>query len=155
MSSLYEINEAIMNTIDLETGEIIDFDKFEALQMERNEKLENIALWVKNLLSEAEALKAEEKAFAERRKAAENKAESLKRYLDSALNGQKFNTTRVSISYRKSTSVEVDESKLPAKWMREIPATHVVDRAEITKALKAGEKIDGAVLVENNNIQIK
>ena len=48
MASLYEINEAIMNTIDLETGEITDFDKFEALQMERNEKLENIALWVNN-----------------------------------------------------------------------------------------------------------
>ena len=155
MANLYEINEAIMNTIDLETGEITDFDKFEALQMERDEKIENIALWVKNLTSEAEALKAEEKAFAERRKRAENKAESLKRYLDSALNGQKFSTTKVAINYRKSTAVEVDESKLPAKWLREIPATHVVDRAEIAKALKAGEAIEGAKLVENNNIQIK
>lgn len=155
MSSLYEINEAIMNTIDLETGEIVDLEAFENLQMERNEKLENIALWVKNLLSEAEALKAEEKAFADRRKATENKAESLKRYLDSALNGQKFNTTKVAISYRKSTAVEVDESKLPAKWLREIPASYVVDKVEITKALKAGETVDGAVLVERNNIQIK
>lgn len=155
MSSLYEINEAIMNTIDLETGEIVDFDKFEALQMERNEKLENIALWVKNLLSESEALKAEEKAFAERRKAAENKAESLKRYLDSALNGQKFNTTKVAISYRKSTAVEVDESRLPAKWLREIPASYVVDKVEIAKALKAGEIVDGATLVEKNNLSIK
>ena len=155
MANLYEINEAIKNTIDLDTGEIVDFEAFEKLQMERNEKLENIALWVKNLLSEAEALKAEEKAFAERRKAAENKAESLKRYLDSALNGQKFSTTKVAISYRKSTSVEVDESKLPAKWLRVIPETHVVDKVEITKALKAGEKIDGAVLVDRNNIQIK
>lgn len=155
MSSLYTINQEILNCVDIETGEITDFDKFEALQIERNEKLENIALWVKNLLSEAEALKAEEKAFTERRKAAENKAESLKCYLDSALNGQKFNTTKVAISYRKSTAVEVDESKLSANWMREIPATHVVDKVEITKALKAGEKIAGAELVERNNIQIK
>ena len=155
MANLYEINEAIINTIDLETGEITDFDKFEALQMERNEKLENIALWVKNLLSEAEALKAEEKAFADRRKATENKAESLKRYLDSALKGQKFNTTKVAISYRKSTAVEVDESKLPAKWLRVVPETHVVDKVEITKALKSGEKIAGAELVERSNIQIK
>ena len=155
MPSLYSIKQEILNCVDLETGEITDFDKFEALQMERDEKIENIGLWIKNLNADAAAYKAEKDSFAEKQRRAENKAESLKKYLDSVLAGSKFNTTRVSISYRKSTSVEVDESKLPAKWMREIPATHVVDRAEITKALKAGEKIDGAVLVENNNIQIK
>ena len=61
----------------------------------------------------------------------------------------------MAISYRKSTAVEIDESKLPATWMREIPATNVVDKVAITKALKSGEKIAGAVLVERNNIQIK
>ena len=49
MANLYEINEEIKNTIDLETGEIVDFEAFEKLQMERTEKLENIALWYKNL----------------------------------------------------------------------------------------------------------
>lgn len=155
MSSLYDIDARILNLTDKEAGEILDEQAFEALQMERNEKLENIALWVKNLTSEAEALKAEEKAFYERRKSAENKAESLKRYLDSALNGHKFNTTKVAISYRKSTAVEVDETKLSAKWLREIPASYVVDKIEITKALKAGELVDGATLVEKNNLSIK
>src|SRR5574344_1732207 len=117
MASLYDIDNRILDLTDKETGEILDEQAFEALQMERNDKLENIALWVKNLLSESEALKAEEKAFAERRKSAENKAESLKRYLDSALDGQKFNTTKVAISYRKSTSVDVlDVSKLPQEY---------------------------------------
>lgn len=155
MANLYEINQELLNLTDSETGEIEDWSAFEALQLARDEKIENIALYHKNLLAEAAALKAEEKSFAERRKRAETKADSLKRYLDTALQGQKFNTVKVAISYRKSTSVEVDETKLPANWMREIPATHVVDKVEITKALKAGEEIDGAKLVENNNIQIK
>ena len=155
MASLYEINEHLLNLTDSETGEITDWSAFEALQLARDEKIENIALYHKNLLAEAAALKAEEKSFAERRKRAENKAESLKRYLDSALQGQKFNTTKVAISYRKSTSVEVDETKLPANWLREIPATHVVDKVEIAKALKAGETVEGATLITNNNIQIK
>ena len=155
MSSLYTINQEILNCIDLETGEITDFDKFEALQMERNEKLENIALWVKNLLSEAEALKAEEKAFAEREKKARNKAESLKRYLDSALNGQKFNTTKVAISYRKSTSVDVlDVEKLPEAYRKTV-TTVSADKTAISAALKAGELVDGATLVEKNNLSIK
>ena len=155
MASLYEINEHLLNLTDSETGEITDWSAFEALQLARDEKIENIALYHKNLLAEAAALKAEEKSFAERRKRAENKAESLKRYLDSALQGQKFNTTKVAISYRKSTSVEVDETKLPANWLREIPATHVVDKVEIAKALKAGETVEGATLITNNNIQIR
>ena len=155
MANLYEINEAIKNTIDLDTGEIVDFEAFENLQMERNEKIENIGLWIKNLNADAAAYKAEKDSFAEKQRRAENKAESLKKYLDSVLAGSKFNTTRVSISYRKSTSVEVDESKLPAKWMREIPASYVADKVEIIKALKAGENIEGAELIERNNINIK
>ena len=155
MSSLYQINEQLLNLTDSETGEIEDWSAFEALQMARDEKIENIALYHKNLLAEAAALKAEEKSFSERRKRAENKADSLKNYLATSLNGNKFNTTKVAISYRKSTSVEVDETKLPANWLREIPATHVVDKVEITKALKAGETIEGATLKESNNIQIK
>lgn len=155
MSSLYDIDSRILNLTDKETGEILDEQAFEALQMERNEKLENIALWVKNLTSEAEALKAEEKAFAEREKAARNKAESLKRYLDSALKGQKFNTTKVAISYRKSTSVDVlDVEKLPEAYRKTV-TTVSADKTAIGLALKAGELVDGATLVEKNNLSIK
>lgn len=154
MSSLYEINEQLLNLTDSETGEITDWSAFEALQLARDEKIENIALYHKNLLAEAAALKAEEKSFAERRKRAENKAESLKRYLDSALQGQKFNTTKVAISYRKSTSVEVDETKLPASYLQEV-VTYKIDKRDIGEKLKAGETIEGATLITKDNIQIK
>ena len=103
MSSLYQINQQITEAIDLETGEIIDEAAYEDLNIEKEEKLENIALFYKNTMADAEALKAEEKAFAERRKAAENKAVSLKRLLDNELAGSPFVTSRVAIGYRKST----------------------------------------------------
>ena len=67
MSSLYQINQQITEAIDLETGEIIDEAAYEALNIEKEEKLENIALFYKNTMADAEALKAEEKAFALRR----------------------------------------------------------------------------------------
>jgi len=155
MSSLYEINEQLLACVDTETGEITDTARFDDLQMEYETKIENIALWIKTLNADAEAYKNEKNAFADREKKARNKAESLKQYLTDTLNGRKFTTLSVDINWRKSTSVEVDESKLPANWLREIPATHVVDKVEIAKALKAGEEIEGATLVENKNIQIK
>ena len=75
---LYEIDQALVDLVDNETGEIIDIEVFDSLQMERDEKIESIALYIKDLKAEAEALKAEKLAFAERQKVAENKAESLK-----------------------------------------------------------------------------
>lgn len=155
MSSLYDIRQELLDCVDTDTGEILDIARFDDLQIEYEEKIENIALWIKTLNADAEAYKNEKNAFAEREKKARNKAESLKQYLTDTLNGRKFTTLSVDINWRKSTSVEVDETKLPANWLREIPATHVVDKVEITKALKAGEAIEGATLVERNNIQVK
>ena len=71
--NLYQIDAEILKVIDFETGEVLDEDKLEELQMSKNEKIENILLYIKNLNADAEIIKAEEKALAERRKAKENK----------------------------------------------------------------------------------
>ena len=110
--TIYEINEEILNCIDLETGEIIDIDRLNDLQLERDAKIENVACWIKELKAEAEAIKTEKQTLAERQKVAENKAESLKKWLAFALDGQKFKTPKCSISYRKSEVVEVTEEGL-------------------------------------------
>ena len=52
---LYEINEQIMACIDSETGEVIDPEKLNDLQIAKDEKIENLALWYKDLLAEANA----------------------------------------------------------------------------------------------------
>ena len=74
-----QIQELIENCVDPETGELtIDTAALDALQMEREAKIENLACYVKNLTADAKKIKAEEEALAQRRKAAENKAERLK-----------------------------------------------------------------------------
>ena len=40
--NLYEIDAAILDCVDVETGEIFDIDKFEELQLTRDAKVENI-----------------------------------------------------------------------------------------------------------------
>ena len=76
--NLYEIDAAITALVDPETGEVSDFDAFDRLSMARDQKIENIALYYKNLVADAAAYKAEKLAFADRQKAAENKAQRLK-----------------------------------------------------------------------------
>ena len=79
--NLYEIDNAILECVDMETGEIVDTEKLAALQMERDQKIENIGCWIKNLNADAKALKEEKDNLAARQKAVENKAASLKEYL--------------------------------------------------------------------------
>ena len=151
---LYEIDEAILSCIDPESGEIIDAEKLDALQIERDEKLENVALWIKDLTAEAEALKAEKQAFAERQKAAETKAESLKKWLSDALAGKKFKTTKVAVSFRKTQSVQVSDIwELEEKFVKVPEPT--ADKAAIKAAIKAGEDVKGAVLIDSVSISVK
>lgn len=155
MASLYEIDHEIMQCLDMETGEIIDPERLNALQMERNSKIESVALWIKNLQADANAYKAEKDAFAEREKKALAKIDSLKKWLAIACDGQKFNTWRCAVNFRKSEKVEIfDETKIPQELLK---ATCVVtpDKAAIKEALKAGKIIEGCTLVTCMNPTIK
>ena len=157
MSNLYELNKAIADfdlEIDEETGEILNMDGLDALQLERDTKIENIALWIKNLTADAKAYKEEKAVFAEKERRAKNKIESLKRYLQDNLDGQKFNTSKVSISYRKSQSVEItDLSILPRMALKE--QDPVPDKVVLKDLLKAGTLVAGARLVDKQNMIIK
>lgn len=153
--NLYEIDKAILACIDPETGELLDEAALEDLQMERTQKIKNVALWLKNLNASAAAYKAERDAFDERMKQAQKKAESLKRYLANALGGEKFVTDECAVSFRKSTAVNVlDESAIPAAYMAE-KVTRSPDKTAIKAAIKGGEAVPGVALVENLSVQIK
>ena len=151
--NLYEINKAMQECINLETGEI-DLELFEKLQLAKDEKIENVALWIKNISSDVEGMENEKKAFEERIKAAKNKVIALKAYLEMALNGEKFQTAKCSITFRKSKSVTVlDVSKLDKDYLKYADPTP--DKTAIKKAIESGVTIAGASLVENLNVQIK
>ena len=161
MRPLYEIDldiqKAIEDGIDQETGEILDdklSDTLDALDKERDDKIEAVGLYRKDILAEAEAVKAEADKLTERRRALEKRAESLANYLQSALNGEKFKTSRLSISYRKSQSTEVTDPELIPMDYLNFPDP-VPKKDAIKKAIKAGEEIPGAKLVEKTSIIIK
>ena len=151
---LYEIDQAIMDCIDMETGEIINEELLNSLQMERDVKIENVVLWIKELKAEAEALKAEKLAFAERQKVTENKMESLKKWLAYALNGEKFKTVRASVTFRTTDKVEIaDIYKLDENYLRYKEPE--ADKDAIKKAIKAGQEVAGATLVSSTSVIIK
>ena len=158
MANLYEIDEKILecvaNCIDPDTGEIVSNEQLEALQMERQTKLENVALYIKNLKADAAMYKAEKQAFAERQAAVEKRAESLSEWLKNALDGQKFKTEKAEVSFRKTQKVEIldiwDLNEDLLKYSDPTP-----DKAAIKRAIKAGEEVKGAKLVDDISMTIK
>lgn len=152
--TLYEIDKAIMECIDSETGEVLDEEKLTALAMDRNDKIENVALWIKDLTAEAAALKAEKEVFAARQKAAEDKIDSLKKWLSGALAGQKFETTKCKVAFRKSQRVVIDDIKqVPDVYWKYAEPT--ADKTAIKEALKEGAAIAGAHIEESTSVSVK
>ena len=155
MRPLYEIDNDIMACVDTETGEIVDESKLEALELERDKKIEGIILWRKDLLAEAEAVKAEAQKFSARAKSCENKAEQLKKYIEHILSGDKFKTERCSVSYRKTTSVTIDDYRaIDAKYWKDVKEDWI-SKTAVKEALEKGINIAGAHLEEKNGIVIK
>ena len=169
--NLYQINaeiEQLENAvedgllIDEETGELMTIEQaLDQLRMERSQKIENIALWCKNLASDAAALKAEEDNLAKRRKAAETKLARLKAYLLSAQTRDNedvisYHGTRavVKISKNPPSVVFTDESLLPMEF--KIQKIEVKpDKASIKEVLMRGIEVPGAKLERGRSVIIK
>ena len=164
MATLYDIDErladAIKFSVDEETGEITDFDvdAFNAIQAERKDKIENIALYIKNLEAENIAIKAEEENLKKRRTEKENKIEFMKNYLANSMitnNDKAFETSKVSLKFRKSEAVNIyDMDKIPKDYMT-VKTEYKPDKKAIKEAIKGGGVIEGANIVEKNTLVIK
>lgn len=148
--------------IDAETGELISVSQaLDALRMEREAKLENVACWVKNLSAEADAIREEENRLAKRRKAAETKAANLKAWLLAAMTREdgttdKLKTGRVMVSVKRNppSMVVDDEEMLPWAYTT-VKQVFVQDKAAIKAALIAGEEVPWAHLEYGRSVIIK
>lgn len=158
MANLYEIRREIADfefEVDPETGELLNAISWDELNMAFEEKVENIACYIKNLTSDIADFKAEEEQLAKRRKSNERKVEYLKRLLLDNMDGQKFSTTRCAVSFKRSVAVQVDDiDHIPAELLR-VKTTVEPNKTAIKDALREGREISGCKLIENTNIQIK
>ena len=163
--------------VDTETGECLTEEEFnqqlDNIAMALSDKIENTMVFYKNVLSDVEQFKIEQKKLMERRKVKENLADRLKNRIDyyikmkytdengvvdtQALNKRKFETPRVKLSYRKSSSVDIqDVNSIPQEYIKDRKLTEDdVKKSDIKKLLVSGKEVNGATLVENLNMQVK
>lgn len=162
--TLFEIDQQILDCVDMETGEILDLEKLDSLQMEKKEKIGNVAAFIKNLVAESKALKEEEDILAARRRACDNKVKRLKDYLQESLNGEKFKDSRVSIYYGKtapSVKFAGDDEKAFIDWAKTSAPEYLtyseptVNKARLKEDISSGLEFSLASLEQSSYIVIK
>jgi hypothetical protein len=160
-----ELLDVFYDIVDPDTGLIIDegsLEELDRLEGNRTEKFEAIALYIIELQKMAELHKEEARKQTEKAKHKLAKAERLKKYMISIGYGEKLETTKVKIGWSKSTHVEIPgwdgkefsgECALPEMY-RIQKVTYQPNKVEITKDLKAGAEIPGAVLVTEQTVRL-
>lgn len=158
MATLYELTDQykmLQNFIEENNVEGFEL-ALSQIKGEIGEKLEGYAMVLKNIESDIAGIKAEEKRLADRRKSMESNLTRIKENMADALlnvDGNRVKTEKFTFSFRKSSKVEVSNiDSIPQQFIK---VERTISRAELAKALKAGEKIAGAQLVENQSLQIR
>ena len=149
MSNIYELTDQYKEVesmlYDGETEEQVILDTLEAIDGEIEDKADNYAKLIKNILSDVEALKAEENRIKSRRMALENRADRIKKTLQANLEfigKTKFKTVLFSFSVSKNggkqpITITDNIGDIPGKYL--IPQNPIVDNEAVRELLKEKE----------------
>lgn len=155
MGTIYELTDAYSTVeammYDGETDEQVILDTLQSIDGEIEDKADNYAKLIKNLQSDAEALKAEEERLYQRRKSLENRERLLKSTLQANLEfigKTKFKTAlftyTVAVNGGKAPlSITDNLGDIPGKFL--IPQPPKVD-TEAVRALLETKEVEWARL---------
>ena len=163
--TLYEIDGRIAQALDAlmdEDGVINEEAEAELARLEEEDrplKLENCVLFIKNRRAQAAAIRQEEITLAARRRKYEEDADRVEKMVAESLHGERFETPRALVTWRTSRALEVDAGA-EMEWdddqvSRFLVFSHRIDKKAVSAAVKAGEDVPGAHMVERSNIQIE
>lgn len=124
------------------------------------DKAERICKFLRNQEALAVACKDEEDRINRVRKSRERKAGVLKHLLEYAMIRAGIKKTDAGIFQlaiqKNPPSVQItSEEKLPSQFFKIIPETKSPDKAAIATALKSGEEVPGAYLLQVESLRIK
>lgn len=163
--TLYQLSANYLQALDALTDPEADLpadvvnDTLEALAGELEDKAVNVAKFLRNMETMAEAIKAAEADMAKRRKALEIRVQWLKDYLKN--NMEHSGITNIESPYFKLSiqnnppAVDIlDENLVPAEF-KEPVINWKIDKTAIKKAIQAGHYVAGASLINGMRLVIK
>lgn len=154
---LYEIREAYERLLEMEE-EGTDISAYiGSIEEQIDDKLHSLALVYKNVSAESEGIKAEEKKLSARRKALENKAESIKSYMFSEMEALKINELKrpnavLKIAKNPPKLFVAPGAVIPEKYKI---ITESINNAALKEDVSNGEMIEGVSIIQGTSLRIK
>jgi hypothetical protein len=165
--SLYQLSSHYIQALDFLTDPELNLpmqavnDTLEGLTGDLEDKAVNVAKFIRNMETTANAIKKAEVDMAKRRKAYETRVQWLEDYLKSSM--EATGITKIECPYFKLSIAKnppaldlFDSQAVPDEYKHtETVTTEQIDRAAIKAALSLGQTIDGARLVNGTRLVIK
>ena len=149
-------DDLIRNSVDPDTGEIInpDFEaQLAALEMAKEDKIEQAALAYKNAKADVDALDTVIKNLQAKKDARERSMDFFHDWLVSQVDDKFKRPPLVNIYYSQTKKTDItDESVIPDEYIK---VTKTVQKDAIKKAIQAGAEVPGAKLVDSKYIVIR
>lgn len=150
----YEIAEQIAQCVDEETGEV-NVERLNELIAERDKKIESLALYTISLAADEAALGEEIARLQKRKKSIANKRQSIRDFLAANLNGEKFKSPMVTVSYStRSVFVVDDETKIPKKY-KTLVKTYELDEDLIKADIQMNGSVRGCHIDKKTSLTIR
>ena len=164
MTALYlisaEYRTAAQQLADLNLDEQTVQDTLESLGGDLEVKSQAVGHVIRAMEADVEAILQWAKDAQERARTVQARADRLREYLSAnllACEVQKVSGPGISLSFRKSSAVVIDEPGLiPSVYMRQPePPPPAPDKTAIKDAIKAGGEVPGAHIEVRQSLQIK
>jgi hypothetical protein len=163
--TLYSLSANYLQALDFLTDPEADLpaeavnDTLEALAGELEDKAVNVAKFLRNMETMADAIKAAEADMAKRRKALESRVQWLKAYLKNNMEHSGITTIecpyfKLSVQSNPAAVNILNEAAIPAQFKEQV-VSWKIDKTAIKKAILAGQPVAGASLVNGTRLVIK
>lgn len=165
MTSLYQLSnefqEAQIKLLESDFDEQTIADTLEGMAGDLETKAVNVAMFIRNVETTADAIKQAETEMANRRKSLEKKADAIRQYLKD--NMQRCGITKIESPYfaltikKNPPTVIIDNAGLiPERfYVHPEPPAPYPDKKAIAEELKAGKEVNGAHLEQAERLEIK
>lgn len=113
---------------------------------------------IKNFEADSQAIDNEIKRLKAMKEAKDNAIDRMKEAVRNAMLASgidKIESSLFKLSLRRSESVDVISIDQLPEYCKEVKTTVTPNKLNIKAAIKAGQTIQGAVIIENYNLQIK
>ena len=161
---MYEIQDDLQRALTLaeEVAELNDgvvaeeiANALKDVQMEREDKIEGVALYTKMLNGENDLIKKEIDRLSAIKKANENKVKGYREWLKMSLNCKNFKTVKTSVLFRRNKSVNIKNIEdMDCKYYQ-VKTEKVPDKKFIKWTIENIEDVAGAEIIESTSITVK